>query len=246
MAAAGQVSVAVVRTEWVEVPVDGERMAAYLARPDAGEHPVVIVGFEMFGVTGYVRSVAERLADAGFTAVVPDFYHRAGQRIELAADEAGRARGLDLLGGVTRDGVLADVRAVIEQFGPAALLGLSVGGHLVYYASTQVPVRTLVAFYPGWLTGTDIALSRPEPTIELTPGLAEHGTRVLVLTGERDHLVDEAARAAIARALERAGVEHEVVVYPGAPHGFFCDERPSYVETDAADAWERALTALRR
>lgn len=241
-------------TEWIEIDVPGAAapMSGYLARPSGpGPHPNVLVGFEMFGVTGYVRGVADTLAGLGFRALVPDFYHRAGRRIELPADADGRARGLELVGGLTRDGVRGDVTAAIAELGrrfgddaPTAMLGLSAGGHIAYYAATQVPLAALVVFYPGWLTGGEIALGRPEPTVELTPLLARHDTSVLVLIGADDHLYTADQRESIAGRLAESGVRHEFVVYPDTPHGFCCPERDTYRPVAAADAWSRATALL--
>src|SRR5437016_5675732 len=70
---------------WVEVPVPDETatMPAYVARPPApGTYPNVIVGFEMFGVTSYIRDVTDRIARLGYIAIAPDFYHRHGHSTE--------------------------------------------------------------------------------------------------------------------------------------------------------------------
>ncbi|MYW02734.1 dienelactone hydrolase family protein [Streptomyces sp. SID3343] len=242
-------------TEWIDVDVAGEAapMSAYLARPvGPGPYPNVLVGFEMFGVTGYVRGVAERLARLGYRALVPDFNHRQGTRIELSADDVGRARGFELVGAWERDAVRRDVMGAITALGrrfgeaPTAMLGLSAGGHLAYYAATQVPLAALVAFYPGWLTSADFALGGPEPIVELTASIAAQGTPVLVLIGEADHLYTAAERDSIGRELKEAGARHEVIVYPDTPHGFFCDERDSYRPEQAADAWSRATALLAR
>jgi carboxymethylenebutenolidase len=129
--------------EWVDIPTGDGTMGAYLAPPPGpGPHPAVLVGFEMFGLTGYVRGVADRIAGLGYTTLVPDFYHRLGDRIELTADPAGRERGLELLRGVHRDGAAQDARAALACLrergdgGRAAMVRLSVGGHLAYYAAT--------------------------------------------------------------------------------------------------------------
>lgn len=124
-----------------------------------------------------------------------------------------------------------------------AMVGLSVGGHLAYYAATQLRLAALAVFYPGWLTDTGIALSRPEPTVSLTTRIAEFGTPVLVLVGADDHLVTGPQRDEIAERLRRDGVEHEMVVYPDTPHGFFCHERDTYRKAAADDAFTR-VTAL--
>ena len=244
-----------ISTEWVDVIVNDEKetsvMPAYLARPATlGMYPNVLLGFELFGVTSYVRGVAERIAHLGYNALAPDFYHRLGRHIELTDDAEGRTRGFELLAGIHRDGVLRDVQAAIThlktQAGSSdrtALLGLSLGGHIAYYVATQVPLAALIVCYPGWLTSPDIPLSQPEPTLALTSRIAEFGTRVLFLVGDQDQLLTAEQRDQIARHLHETGVRHEMVVYPDTPHGFLCQERDSYRPTAADDAWSR-MTAL--
>jgi carboxymethylenebutenolidase len=107
------------------------------------------------------------------------------------------------------------------------MLGCSVGGHIAYLAATRLDLAATVAFYPGWLTTTDVPLSRPEPTIATEP----RGP-VLVLTGGDDFLLGPADREAIAR-------HADLVVYPGAQHGFFCHTRETYDAQASADAWVR-------
>lgn len=246
-------------TEWVQIPVDGNAnpMKAFLARPEkSGPWPAVLLGFEMFGVTGYLKAVAEMVAAAGYLALIPDFYHRQskdGLATELTADAAGRARGLELINGLERDQVTADVNAAIGYLttrpdcnGQVAMVGLSAGGHIAYYAATQIPLAALVAFYPGWLTGSDVGLSRDEPVLACTPGLAALGTPTLIMAGADDHLYSPGDFKAIETALADAGVDHEVVVYPDTPHGFACFERDTYRPEAAADAWQRALGLLAR
>lgn len=235
-----------ITTGWVDVPVDGATMPAYQARPALpGPHPGVVVGFEMFGVTGFVRAVTDRIARLGYTAVAPDFYHRLGDRIDLPATAEGRARGLELVQGLDRDGVRRDVAALLAYLGgPVAMVGMSVGGHLAYYAATQVPLAALAVFYPGWLTDDGIALGRPEPTLELTAGIAGFGTPVLFLVGDGDHLVTAERRDLIAARLRAEGVEHELVFYEDTPHGFFCHERETYRPEAADDAFARITKLL--
>jgi len=201
----------------------------FLARPDK-PGPGVIVGMEMFGVTDYVRDLATSLAERGYTALAPDFY-RTG--LELPATDEGRTKGRELLAQLTREQALEDVGRAIERIDARAMLGCSVGGHIAYLAATEFPL-TAAAFYPGWLTNSDIPLSQPEPTITRAPK-----GRILVLTGEDDFLIVASDREQIA---ERA----ELVVYPGAKHGFFCHTRDTYDPDASADAWQRVERHFRR
>jgi carboxymethylenebutenolidase len=228
-------------------------MGAYVARPEApGEYPAVVVAFEIFGVTAHIRDLTERIAALGTVAVAPDFYHRTVPGLELdAGSAADRERGLALSGALTRAEAVADLRAALAWArgagaadGPAGAVGFSFGGHLAYLAATEAPVRAAAVFYGGWIASDAIALGRPEPTLELTERIAGHDARVLFLCGEQDHVVPAADRAAIGNRLEKAGVRHEMVVYPDTPHGFFADARDSYRPAAASDAWERVRELL--
>jgi carboxymethylenebutenolidase len=95
----------------------------------------------------------------------------------------------------------------------------------------------VAVFYSGWLTGTDIPLSRPEPTLSLTGRITG---RVLYLVGEEDHVIPPDDQREIAAALAAAGDRHAFVTYPGVGHGFLRAD-PDI----AADAWNRADALLR-
>ena len=233
--------------DWVDLPGDGD-VRGYRVEPTGrGPHPGVVVGHQLFGVDSAVRGFAGRLAGLGYTVVVPDLYHRAAPGIELVADAEGRRRGLELLHGLRRDDVVRDVEAAVRHLresgaGPTVgMVGLSMGGHVAYLAAARLDLAATVAFFPGWLTGVEIGLSRPEPTLALTPGI--HG-RLLFLVGDADRVVPEADRKLIADALRHAGVDHEIVVYPDTPHAFLLEGAETYRAAAAEDAWRRMAAFL--
>ncbi|MDQ3849179.1 MAG: dienelactone hydrolase family protein [Actinomycetota bacterium] len=230
-------------THTVEIGLEeGTSMGAYVARPaGSGAWPAVIVAGELFGVSAHVRDVCERLATLGLVALAPDLYHRTAPGIELPHDPEGRARGFELLHRLTRAQALSDVRAAMDYLRAAGsarvgMIGLSLGGHVAYLAATQLDLAAVAVVYGGWIPTTEIALSQPEPTLALTPGIT---ARVLVLVGDADHAIPPEHRRAIADALRASGVRHEVVEYPGASHGFLCDRRDTFEPTAAQDAWRR-------
>ncbi|MEZ0065588.1 carboxymethylenebutenolidase [Streptacidiphilus sp. MAP12-20] len=233
-----------ITTERIEIPVpDGPPMGGYLARPEGqGEHPGVIVAMELFGVDAHVRKVCDDLAARGFTALAPDFYHRLEPDAECPRDDAGRSHGFELLAGLTREGILADVGATLTRMRelgvrPAGMLGLSVGGHFTYLAATAYDLPVAAVFYGGWLTGTEMPFSRPEPTLALTSKITG---RLLYLVGEEDHVIPLAEQSRIAAALAEAGERHSFVAYPGAGHGFLRTDPAA-----AEDAMARVVAALR-
>ncbi len=228
-------------TQTVQIPVPGGApMLGYLARPATGEPSgAVIVGMELFGISAHVRDVCDRLAHRGYLAIAPDLYHRSAPGIELPENEQGRARGFDLLAQLTRPQVLIDITATIDHLADyvtplTAMVGLSVGGHVAYLAAAHLDIPATAIFYGGWIPTTDISISQPQPTIAATAGITG---RILMIVGEQDNLIPPDHRHQLADALHTARVEHELVEYPGAGHGFLSDRRASHHPTAAHDAW---------
>ncbi len=228
-------------TQTVHIPVPGAPpMPGYLARPPTGEPSgAVIVGMELFGINAHVRDVCDRLAGLGYLAIAPDLYHRSAPGIELAENEQGRDRGFELLAQLTRPQVLTDVTATIDHLADYAtpltgMVGLSVGGHVAYLAAAHLDIPATAIFYGGWIPTTDISISQPQPTIDATAGITG---RILMIVGDQDALIPPDQRRQLADALRTASVEHELIEYPGAGHGFLSNRRPSHHPTAAQDAW---------
>jgi carboxymethylenebutenolidase len=234
----------------IQIPVaDGTTMQAHLARPAAGHAPAgVIVAHELFAVNPDIRGVTEDLAAAGFLAIAPEFYHRAAPPGRwLDRDDDGRQEGFKYLNQLGRQQALDDVSAAIGWLNSqpgierVAMVGFSAGGHLGYLAACRLPVSRTAVLYGGWLPTTDIPMSRPSPTLELTPGITG---RILYLVGEDDALITAAQRREIGDALQAAGIEHELVVYPGTAHAFFWPGTPAFNQQARDDAWSRILAML--
>jgi carboxymethylenebutenolidase len=121
------------------------------------------------------------------------------------------------------------------------VIGFSVGGHLSYLAACQLPVSRTAVLYGGWLPTTDIPMSQPTPTLDLTAGITG---RLLYLVGEDDTLIPAAQRDQIRDALRQAGTDHDMVCYPGTGHAFFWPDTPAFSKTARDDAWSRILAML--
>ncbi|MET7689836.1 dienelactone hydrolase family protein [Streptomyces sp. NPDC005483] len=236
--------------ETITVPVaDGTFLPAYLARPVGRAAPVaVVVAHELFAVNPDIRGVADGLAAAGYLVLAPEFYHRnteAGRWFERT--DAGREEGFALLHQLGREEALSDVDACLGRLGAqpgiqrTAVIGFSAGGHLAYLAACRLPVSRTAVLYGGWLPTADIPMSRPTPTLDLTP---EIRGRIVYLVGEDDPLIDAGHRGQIRSALEKAGVEHELVTYPGVEHAFFWPGTPAFNQWARDDAWNRILSLL--
>ena len=227
--------------------LDGSRMPAVLAWPEdgSGPWPVAVVLGELFGLTDVQRDAAERLADLGHVVIAPHLLHRRAPG-PLPEDEDGRVRGLELVEELTRLELVSDVRDALDAaraqpqadaaIGPVAI-GLSFGGHVAVLAASRLGLRACVALYAGWLAGTAIAPSRPEPT-----GSLSLAGPLLFLVGDADPMVPSSD----VEALRRWHPGADVVTYPGVGHRFASVGRPGYDADAAADAWSRIGAFLER
>jgi carboxymethylenebutenolidase len=239
-----------VASESLELPVaDGTKLPAYASRPSGEPGPVgVVVAHELFGVSPEIRRVVDDLAATGHLALAPEFYHRlAPSGRWLERDEAGRAEGFKYLHRLEREHALADAEAALgwltAQPGikQTAIVGFSAGGHLAYLAACRLPIARVAVLYGGWLPSTAIPMSRPTPTLTLTPGIAG---RLVYLVGDRDALIGPDEREQIRAALTDAGVDHELAVYPDTEHAFFWQGTPAFGAAARDDAWQRILQLI--
>jgi len=230
------------------VSIPGERgpVPAWRARPEGeGPFPVVLVVHEIFGVHEYIRDVCRRLAHEGWLAVAPDLYHRHGDVSELESVDAILEQ---VVRRVPDAEVLADLDATLAWAGGASgdadragITGFCWGGRIVWlYAAHQPRLRAGVAWY-GRLTGAE----RPETPRHPIDVAGELHAPVLGLYGEADAGIPLDSVAAMRRALHEADGESEILLFPGAPHGFHADYRPSYRELAAQEGWRRLRAWLR-
>jgi carboxymethylenebutenolidase len=240
-----------ITTERVQIPLaGGGTMGGYLVRPSDGTvRPGVLVFMEIFGINSHIRDVTERVAREGYVALAPDYFHRTGPGVEYGYDDAGFAKGMELLNALKSDEMVADAKAALaylrgrsdvrgERIG---CMGFCIGGHMTYLTACATDVTASASFYGGGIA----APQGPGGQASTLARTAEMRGRILCLFGDKDGFIPLEQVEAIREALKESGVQHEVVVYPGADHGFFCDQRDAYQEKAAADAWERVRSLFR-
>ena len=215
---------------------DGNRFAATFART-SGEAPAgVVILPDARGLRAYYERLAEHLADAGLHAIAIDPYGRtAGAEHRDDDFEPGRHREA-----VRDEGIRVDVRAaaaVLRGAGATRVvsMGFCFGGRASLMQASQESVDGVVAFYGPPAQRED---GGPSPIEEAQAGLVR--VPVLGLYGGADRGIAAAELDTYERALDAAGIEHRIVVYPGTPHSFF--DRSMTEHADACrDAWARAL-----
>ena len=229
----------------VTIDVGGLKMPAYRAAPAGKPNaPVVLVISEIFGVHEYIADVARRFAKAGYFAIAPELFVRQGDPTEygemakLVAEVISKVPDGQVMSDL--DATVAWARAAGADTGKLGITGFCWGGRITWlYTAHNPAVKAGVAWY-GRLVGAPSAL-QPRHPVDVAAKLAGP---VLGLYGENDTGIPldtiDKMKAALA-AGSGAAKKSEFVVYPGAPHAFHADYRPSYRKDAADDGWKRAV-----
>ena len=228
-----------------KIEVSGGEMPAYFARPaNVQNPPVILVAMEIFGLHTYIKDVVRRLAKLGAFAVAPDYYFRKGVDLTKMTDIP---QLLPIVNSKSDAELVADLDATVawakSQGGDTSRLGIigfCRGGRTVWiYSAHNGNLKAGVAFYGPIVDAPAQKALWPKSATELAP---EMKAPVLGLYGEADQGIPVATVEAMKVALQTAGKKAEFKIYPGAPHGFHADYRPSYRKDAAEDAWNQ-LTA---
>ena len=230
----------------VQVPTADGSMSAFTARPQAGaEYPAIIVVQEAFGLNGHIKDVAARLAREGYATLAPDLYYREKDAV-VGYDNLPDA--IRLMMSLWDDKIVKDMGAAISylQQQPSVrgnrigVTGFCMGGRVTFLTACLNPaVKAAVPFYGG---GIGSVMQRGERTPKAPLEYADKlAAPLLLFFGENDSFIPLDEVQAIKARLADLKKTAETVVYPGAPHGFFCEERDSYRADAAKDAWTRLL-----
>ncbi len=230
----------------VKGPVEGGAIPAYRAMPaQGGPFPTVLVVHEIFGVHEHIKDICRRLAKLGYFAIAPDLFARQGNaaamksipeiiaRIIAKVPDAEVMSDLDATAAYARSTGKADTTRL-------AVTGFCWGGRIVWlYAAHNPQLKAAVSWY-----GPDRATSQlaPKNPIDVIPQLK---CPVLALDGSADQVIPVAT---VEKRQAACAAAHKVCayqIYPGAPHGFNADYRPSYRAEAAKDGWARMLAWFR-
>jgi carboxymethylenebutenolidase len=225
-----------VRTESVRVPTyDGDELDAHLVVPERGAGPGIVLLHEAGGVTGYVRGVADRLAQLGYVTLVPDLFWRIERNVDLQNDK-DMSRALELIGRFDPHAGVRDVDAALawmiarpEVDGPVGVVGFCFGGGLTYGVACELDPACAVAYY-----GVGVEL--------LADRIDEVTSPMLLQFGSTDVFIppDSLERLQVASG---ANPKIEVEVHD-AGHAFDNPYAEWHAPDVAARAWERTAAFL--
>jgi carboxymethylenebutenolidase len=217
---------------------DGTRVMAHAARAAKPTGAGMVVIPDVRGLHPYYKELADRFAEIGVDAVAIDFFAR-------TAPSEDRSEAFDFMSQVplTKPETLqADIAAAAAYLRTADggqvkslySIGFCFGGALSYLqAASGLGYAGVIGFY-GWPAGLKRWPDRPKP-VDAVP---RYKCPVQSIFGGADEGIPPADVEAFDAACRKAGIKHDLKVYPGAPHSFFDRKYTEFAEA-SADAWKR-------
>jgi carboxymethylenebutenolidase len=210
---------------------DHFKLGAYRAEPKTAPKGAVVVIQEIFGVNHHIRTVCDRLSGEGYVAIAPSIFDRIEPNFTsgYSPDEIAIAR--KFVANPDWAAMLRDTQAAIDavrDVGPVGIIGFCLGGSIAYAAATKLSgLEAAIGYYGGAVVR--FADDKPRVPTQLHFGEKDAGiplTDVETIKAKRPDV--------------------EIFVYPGAQHGFHCDERASYDKASADMAWPRSMAFFAR
>ena len=231
---------AVSHDDLVVEAADGNRFAAFLATPEESAPVGAVILPDVRGLYRFYEELALRFAERRYAAIAFDYFGRTAG-VEKRGDDFEYMSHVQR---TTGDGVQADVGACVSHLHEAGCksiftVGFCFGGRNSWLsAASGHGLAGAIGFYGGSREGRD---GSPGPTQRA----AEMTCPILALQAGDDQNITAEDNATFDAALAGAGVEHEIVTYPGAPHSFF-DRKYEQFAADSEDAWTRVLDFIAR
>lgn len=205
---------------------DGFKLGAYRADPAGAPKGAIVVIQEIFGVNHHIRSVCDRLAQEGYVAVAPSIFDRTEPNFQCGYTPEDIAVARKFIASPDWPAMLRDTQAAIDavkDVGPVGVIGFCLGGSVAYAAATKLTgLKAAVGYYGGVI----VRFADDKPTVPTQLHFGEKDSGIPLTDVE---------------TIKAKRPEVEVHVYPGAQHGFHCDERASYDKTSAEIAWPRSM-----
>ena len=241
----------------VDIPTADGVADAYVAHAaDGSARPGVLLYMDAFGIRPHLKSMADRLAEAGYTVLVPNVFYRHGRTpvVELPEfiDPEARPEIWGKIGplvmSVTPDLAKRDAAAYLQWLaesplvadGPVALTGYCMGARLSLITAGTYPDRVAAAagFHGGRLATED-----PDSPHSVVGDIT---AEVYFGHADNDPSLPPEEIQRLEDALTAAGVRHRCEVYPGAHHGYTQADTSSYNKEADERHWEALLDLLQR
>ena len=222
-----------------KLTVNGEEMDMYAAIPSgSGPFPAVVIAYHVGGMDDFDKVMADRFAEEGYVAVVPDLFHR-------FSEEVMAGPRLDRLGHLSDADIIADMNAAVDFLkGNSAIdndrigvTGFCMGGRIAWLMAAVNPIfKATVPFYGGNIMG--IWGEAEKAPFELADGI---NCPMLFHFGEIDANPSQDDMVKLDAEMNRLGKEHQFHTYAGAGHAFMDWTGERHNEEGAAIAWPRTV-----
>jgi carboxymethylenebutenolidase len=210
---------------------DNFQLGGYRADPASAPKAAVVVIQEIFGVNHHIRAVCDRFAGNGYVAIAPAIFDRIEPNFQSGYSPEEVAVARKFVANPDWAAMLRDSQAAIDaakDVGPVGIIGFCLGGSVAYAAATKLSgLSAAIGYYGGAIVR--FADDAPKVPTQLHFGEKDAG----IPLGDVD----------IIRAKRP---DLEIHVYPGAQHGFNCDERASYDPASSVIAKQRSLDFFAR
>jgi carboxymethylenebutenolidase len=204
---------------------DGHEFRAWLSAPAGRPRGAIVVIQEIFGVNSHIRAVTDGFAAEGYVAIAPSLFDRIRKGIELGYTPETMQEGRGYVAQLKHEETMKDLSAalaVVRHSGRVGTVGYCWGGRVAYLAAAELPVACAVSYYGGGI----VNVLEKKPKRPILFHFAELDKHIPLSDVEQ---------------IKAAVPEGIFYIYPGADHGFNCDQRASYHAPSAALALERTL-----
>jgi carboxymethylenebutenolidase len=210
---------------------DGHKLAAYRADPQGKPRGAVVVIQEIFGVNSHIKGIADGYARDGWLAIAPAMFDRAQRGYDTGYSQPEIQAGIAVMQKLDWKQTLLDVEAALaeaKKAGKVGIVGYCWGGTVSWVAAARTAGLACSApYYGGGMPG--FIVEKPK-----IPTLCHFGE------------LDQSPTLEQSKAIAKAHPEITAHFYPGAGHGFNCDQRGSYHAESARLARQRTVEFFRK
>jgi len=234
----------------VSVPSADGVSETFFVRPDGGDHPAVILYMDAPGIREELYGFARRIADQGYSVLLPDMYYRLGRlRFDMkTADDAVRQEMFGAMNSLSNALVMKDTAAWLSYLesapgvraGPVGCIGYCMSGQYVVSAAGAFPEKmgAIASLY-----GVGIVTDAPDSPHLLVPKI--RGELYLGFA-ETDQWVPDNVIPDLTQALDGNKISYKLDIWPGTEHGFCFPERALYNENAAEKVWDTVFDLYKR
>jgi carboxymethylenebutenolidase len=226
------------------VELDKDVSGYYVTPIGSGPFPAVVVMMEAFGLNDYIKGVCDRLAQAGYAALAPDFYQGVSFKYTDGKGAIAKLKTLQdaVVMAQTGKGIefLNQQKAVIPN--AVGVMGFCMGGRFTFlaHATYAKQMKAAVAYYGGGIATPDgkaDQFGRPD----LLSQVAAIQAPIMFMYGTEDTYIVADEHQRVTLAMSKAKKSYAMNVFSKAGHGFDSDRRDSYYAPAAEEAWEMTL-----